>query len=539
METFSQYIIIDTETTGLYEGSRLVQLGWIVFDKNGNKLSENEYLIKPVNYKIPESAIAIHKITTEQAIERGLLPQEVLSYFMNDIFKPDTLLIGHNIEFDIRVLETELKLLNIFPKNLPISTYCTMHSTKNICKIPSAHRRDFKYPSLTELHRHLFKKGFANAHNALADCRATAECFFELKRLNLIQNSYIHTSIFNKKQSQIIIVEKEYPKKEIKTNQYKFENTNTTTNTSTNTSTNYNWIWWVIVILIYFLLPNTCSNKKDKLSSYSTSTSNPTTPLIIEKQRDSLPPPVEDPIAHAQILINNQDYKSALPIYTKLAYQGNATAQDQLARMYLMGLGVKINLSKAVYWFEKAANQGFDNSQYELGLMYATGKGVIQNYQNAIFYWQQAATQGNENAKKALQVLAEMEQKENEDYRKKQEEQQRLLEERQQAEQQRLLEEKQQAEQQILNRQQEQLRLEKQQENELTAAVQQSQYLLQSTWNRIPNNIQTSLLNEQNNWEAYRNRNCESYRNNNTTKMNCYIQLNQERTQYLQGFIIQ
>ena len=199
-----------------------------------------------------------------------------------------------------------------------------------------------------------------------------------------------------------------------------------------------------------------------------------------------------------------------------------------------MGLGVKINLSKAIYWFEKAANQGFDNSQYELGLMYATGKGVIQNYQNAIFYWQQAATQGNENAKKALQVLAEMEQKENEDYRKKQEEQQRLLEERQQAEQQRLLEEK-----QMLNRQQEQLRLEKQQENELTAAVQQSQYLLQSTWNKIPNNIQTSLLNEQNNWEAYRNRNCESYRNNNTTKLNCYIQLNQERTQYLQGFIIQ
>ena len=157
-----------------------------------------------------------------------------------------------------------------------------------------------------------------------------------------------------------------------------------------------------------------------------------------------------------------------------------------------MGLGVKINLSKAVYWFEKAANQGFDNSQYELGLMYATGKGVTQNYQNAIFYWQQAATQGNENAKKALQVLAEKEQKENADYRKKQEEQQRLLEERQQAEQQRLLEEK-----QMLNRQQKQLRLEKQQENELTAAIQQSQYLLQSTWNKIPNNIQTSLLNEQ------------------------------------------
>ena len=198
-----------------------------------------------------------------------------------------------------------------------------------------------------------------------------------------------------------------------------------------------------------------------------------------------------------------------------------------------MGLGVKINLSKAVYWFEKAANQGFDNSQYELGLMYATGKGVTQNYQNAIFYWQQAATHGNENAKKALQVLAEMEQKENADYRKKQEEQQRLLEERQQAEQQRLLEERQQAEQQrlleekqMLNRQQKQLRLEKQQENELTAAIQQSQYLLQSTWNKIPNNIQTSLLNEQNNWEAYRNRNCESYRNNNTTKLNCYIQLN-------------
>ena len=101
-----------------------------------------------------------------------------------------------------------------------------MRSTKNICKIPSANYRDYKIPKLIELYRHLFKKGFANAHNALADCRATAECFFELKRLNLIQNSYIHTSIFNKKQPQIIIIEKEYPKKEIKTNQYKFENTN-------------------------------------------------------------------------------------------------------------------------------------------------------------------------------------------------------------------------------------------------------------------------------------------------------------------------
>jgi hypothetical protein len=53
---------------------------------------------------------------------------------------------------------------------------CTMKAAK-AAKIPA---------SLGALHQHLFGCGFESAHEALADVKATARCFFELKRLGLL-----------------------------------------------------------------------------------------------------------------------------------------------------------------------------------------------------------------------------------------------------------------------------------------------------------------------------------------------------------------
>lgn len=39
----------------------------------------------------------------------------------------------------------------------------------------------FKYPNLTELHRKLFKKAFADAHDALADVLACKAACYELR----------------------------------------------------------------------------------------------------------------------------------------------------------------------------------------------------------------------------------------------------------------------------------------------------------------------------------------------------------------------
>ena len=43
-----------------------------------------------------------------------------------------------------------------------------------------------KWPKLEELHIKLFGCNFEGAHDALDDVRATAKCFFELKRLGMV-----------------------------------------------------------------------------------------------------------------------------------------------------------------------------------------------------------------------------------------------------------------------------------------------------------------------------------------------------------------
>ena len=59
-----------------------------------------------------------------------------------------------------------------------------MKSMTDIMQLPGPY--GFKYPSLNELHNWLFGCSFEGAHDALDDVKATAKCFFELKRKKLI-----------------------------------------------------------------------------------------------------------------------------------------------------------------------------------------------------------------------------------------------------------------------------------------------------------------------------------------------------------------
>ncbi len=59
-----------------------------------------------------------------------------------------------------------------------------MERTTNFCAIDGPY--GYKWPKLSELHFKLFNTGFEEAHNAAVDIKATAKCFWELKRLNKI-----------------------------------------------------------------------------------------------------------------------------------------------------------------------------------------------------------------------------------------------------------------------------------------------------------------------------------------------------------------
>jgi len=183
-----KYIFLDTETTGLpqdYDAPftdidnwpRLVQLGWIIYD-NREVLKEKENVIKPIGFAIPQQATNVHGISMADALERGLRIEIVLNEFLDDVSDADAF-IGHNIAFDVKVLQSEFYRLSIDNKIDEIETLDTMLLSTNFCRIPSQ-QYGYRYPKLIELYNKLFSESFDNMHDAMADIKATAKCFWAM-----------------------------------------------------------------------------------------------------------------------------------------------------------------------------------------------------------------------------------------------------------------------------------------------------------------------------------------------------------------------
>jgi DNA polymerase-3 subunit alpha len=190
------YLIFDTETTGLPQNwkapltdfnnwPRCVQLAWQVHDVEGKLVEVKNYIIKPEGYDIPFNAEKIHGISTDRANKQGMPLVEVLAEFIKDVQKCK-FVVGHNVSFDNSIVGCELlrkdmpNLLADFP------ALDTKDDATNFCAIPGGRGGRFKWPKLTELHVKLFGEEFAEAHNASADVEATARCFLELIRLEVI-----------------------------------------------------------------------------------------------------------------------------------------------------------------------------------------------------------------------------------------------------------------------------------------------------------------------------------------------------------------
>ena len=195
-----RYLIFDTETTGLPQNynaplsdsdnwPRMVQLAWQIHDEQGLLIENHNIIVKPEGYTIPFNAVKIHGISTEKALEEGKPLEEVIQQFVETLTE-DTIIIGHNIEFDINILGAEMFRKNVETKKLTdLALIDTKESGTNYCQIPGGRGGGFKWPTLSELHQKLFGNAFDEAHNAAADVNATARCFFELVRLNVIPNS--------------------------------------------------------------------------------------------------------------------------------------------------------------------------------------------------------------------------------------------------------------------------------------------------------------------------------------------------------------
>ena len=169
------YIVFDTETTGLPKNRkaplddfdnwpRLVQLAWQKHDKRGKLIEHYNYIIKPDGFTIPFESEKIHGISTERANKEGIALQDAIDTFSKSI-SDTTHLVGHNVEFDIKIVGCEFLRLsqeNILFQKKHIDT--KDDSTRYVgIRNPKTGR--YKWPTLTELHEKLFGKPFDDAHD--------------------------------------------------------------------------------------------------------------------------------------------------------------------------------------------------------------------------------------------------------------------------------------------------------------------------------------------------------------------------------------
>lgn len=189
------FLFFDTETTGLPRmwnapvsdtdnWPRMVQLAWLVLNDWGQEISSGNRIIKPEGFLIPEDVSRIHGITTEIAKNEGIPLDQVLLEFVKDLQKSE-ILVGHNISFDEKILGAEFYRRGVINDFFDRPKICTMQGSAKYCRIDNG-RGGYKWPKLMELHEKLFDEAFDNAHDALADVKATARCFFELRQRGVL-----------------------------------------------------------------------------------------------------------------------------------------------------------------------------------------------------------------------------------------------------------------------------------------------------------------------------------------------------------------
>ena len=175
----SNFAILDTETTGLRvsKGDKVVSVASIKISEF--KIREDVILDELVNpqIKIPEQSTLIHNIKDEDVKDKPTLIEiedKILKFIKKSV------LVGHNIDFDIKFLKNNAKNTNLANRMKVIQPIDTIHLTAGLFP-------DLKNYELTSLCEHFnIKADDQVRHSALGDCWLTARLFLFL--LNKAKN---------------------------------------------------------------------------------------------------------------------------------------------------------------------------------------------------------------------------------------------------------------------------------------------------------------------------------------------------------------
>lgn len=184
----SNYLILDTETTGfprkgelVQEGqARICQMAMILCDSTGKIMAEHVSLIQPDGWTISESAFGTHGIDEQTCEKYGLKISGVMNLFKRFHDMADVV-VCHNAKFDRQMIEIELMYNNVhLDQN---EWYCTMLNSVDACRLPGKFGK-FKWPKLGEALHVLCHREMPEglAHDAMVDAKACKDVFFALNK---------------------------------------------------------------------------------------------------------------------------------------------------------------------------------------------------------------------------------------------------------------------------------------------------------------------------------------------------------------------
>ena len=162
VKEIKMYAIIDTETSGgKYNEEKIIEIAIIIYDGK-NIIDTFTTLIKP-NVKVDYFVQKLTGIKNSDLLDKKTFKDyaELISNLVSN-----KIIVGHNVEYDYRILKNELETCNI---KFSSETICTIKMSKE-------KYNDLKYYNLNYLCNY-FNIKLKNHHRAYDDAFATLELF--------------------------------------------------------------------------------------------------------------------------------------------------------------------------------------------------------------------------------------------------------------------------------------------------------------------------------------------------------------------------
>ncbi len=192
MPTPDYLLFVDTETSGIPRDwnqpyarrdawPHIVQLAWTVCTPDGQEIRAENHYIRPGDYDLSPESGAIHGLTLAFLLANGQSRHAVLQRLHRDLMQYRPLVVAHFMQLDYHMLGVGFHRAGLTNPLLGLPLFCTMRATGPLLRHSSQ-----GFLRLGELYQRLFQEPQPREHDALADARAAARCYFEMRRQGLI-----------------------------------------------------------------------------------------------------------------------------------------------------------------------------------------------------------------------------------------------------------------------------------------------------------------------------------------------------------------